>query len=219
LVRFQRGALLQHQRLTGDREFAIFQGYCRRATSSIPCPIRDYGRGLRGGALITSDPNTILEWEEVDSSRMARFESYWEYRIERSNTTKNLFDVLRLTKLVYSDSDLMTPVKSQIDLYRNFYLRGGVPYWQRWNSCPIEQASKAVRQLPVPQKPMHSSTTALHAGWRSRKSICRRSGSIARIPIVAYRFSRTSKYLSMRPRSHCMDSSFYHLAESIQSEQ
>lgn len=45
----------------------------------------------------------------------------------------------------------IAPRDSEIDYYEHIYNTLGVPSQERWNSCPLEKASKLVSQKPVPK--------------------------------------------------------------------
>jgi hypothetical protein len=52
---------------------------------------------------------------------------------------------------LFLQTEIIYTVQSQIDMFRHIYLTNHVPYWERWNSCPIAEAAKKVKQVGVPR--------------------------------------------------------------------
>jgi hypothetical protein len=56
------------------------------------------------------------------------------------------------TRLVLNEMN-DRPIDMQVEMYQFIYEQSGVPYTERWDSCPISEAVKHVKQKPVPDGP------------------------------------------------------------------
>ncbi len=123
--------------------------------------------------------------------------------------------IKEVCKLVYAENQLINCVQSQIDMYREGYRQARVPYWERWNSCPIEKAARNVTQVPIPQKPyvfVHDDSTRgmeIKPEYLPKMHLFRPNPDCS-VPILSY--VQVIKHAS---EIHCCDSCFYHLVESL----
>ncbi len=107
------------------------------------------------------------------------------------------------------------PRPKAVSFAEHCYRQLGVPYSERWDSCPIAEAVKSVPQLPLPELPY-----AFVHDDRSR-GIAIKSEHISVFPIVRPDPSGAKNILAYAEQmthaweGHYIDSSFRHLAESI----
>ena len=102
-------------------------------------------------------------------------------------------------------------IRSDISFPELFYAQLGIPYRERWDSCPLEEAATAISQLET-DIPIFVHDDAAR-GYHIVKAITAKpvfrpwedGGSILRYVAI----------LRAASEIHCIDSSFYHVVESL----
>ena len=102
-------------------------------------------------------------------------------------------------------------VRHDISFPELFYEQLGIPYKERFESCPLEAAAEGVTQLET-DLPVFVHDDAIR-GFNILKGID--SVPVYRPPLTSGSILQFVNILRKAKKRHCIDSSFYHLIESL----
>jgi hypothetical protein len=135
-----------------------------------------------------------------------------EYEMFPVIPEENSGDILSTNAELYGKE-----INPSVSRWENEYECLGVPYSERWDSCPIQEASKLVPQIEIPNEPYAFVHDDHSRGINIQERHISKGLRVVRPDPATPNILAYVSIITHATEGHYSDSSFKHLAESIET--